>query len=98
MEAESILTNQVMLPPLVQLTSTVTTGTGGPASTTTIGFRDWPSSRVPITSAVSDLLTGAADAVQFNGSERHQVAQDLWDLWQRRLIRVRPYGPQSGMA
>ncbi|WP_055483647.1 carbamoyltransferase C-terminal domain-containing protein [Sphaerimonospora mesophila] len=97
-EAESILTNQVMLPPLVQLTSTVTTGTGGPASTTTIGFRDWPSSRVPITSAVSDLLTGAADAVQFNGSERHQVAQDLWDLWQRRLIRVRPYGPQSGMA
>ena len=90
--AEAILTGRFTLPPLVQLTSTVTAGTGGPATTTTLGFRDWPSSRVPVSRAVRELLTGATGTAQLDGTQRQQVAAELADLWQRRLIRVTPCG------
>ncbi len=93
--AEAILDHRITLPPLVQLISTTTTGSRGVTSATTIGFRDSPSARVPVTAAARDLLTGAADAGRFSGPERHQAAEELWNLWQRRLIRVRPH-PRSG--
>ncbi len=95
---EAILRCRFDVPPVVRLTTTSAYDGNATLTVSSIGFRDLPGSAAEVSATARDVVLGRMNSSDVPESGRRDLAHELWDLWQRRLITVVPHRPEASRS